>query len=375
MKILVCPDKFKGSLTAPEVCTAIASGIRAAMPVADIDEVPLADGGEGTCLLLTRQSGGTLIEREVAGPRFESVRAAYGLSGDRQTAFIEMAAAAGLMLLDPDQRNPRFTTTFGVGELIGDALNRGVRHIVLGIGGSATNDAGIGMAAALGFQFLDAEGNRLEPVGESLIHLRRIARDAVHPRLNNVAVTTLCDVANPLYGPDGAARVYAPQKGADPETAIILDNGLRNFSEVVGQEMKISANFPGAGAAGGLGAGAKVFLGATPERGIDFMMSATKFHQRLVGTDIIVTGEGRLDGQTLSGKVVSEVCRIGKKAGIPVIAVCGSAELTEESRTALGLAAIESLVDENTPVEIAIRHAPELIAQKIKNVLTHIAAR
>lgn len=372
MKIVVCPDKFKGSLTAAEVCNAVVDGIRVVLPDAAIVVVPLADGGEGTCALLTQISGGSAVECEVTGPLFHPVRAVYGISRDGSTAYIEMAAASGLALLSPSQRDPRMTTTLGTGELIRHALDRGVDHVVLGLGGSATNDGGIGMASALGYQFLDRYKKPLNPVGASLIELDEIKTEITHPRLKKVKVTALCDVTNPLYGSDGAAWVYSPQKGADEDTARRLDEGLRHFSTIAQKTFSVSPNFPGAGAAGGLGYGARLFLKARMEKGFNYMIEATRLKDHLDGASLVITGEGRVDEQTLSGKVVVEVAQLAKKAGIPTIAICGSSTLGAATSESWGLQKVISLVDAQTPAEVAVRDAAPLITQRIARELKNV---
>ena len=365
MKILICPDKFKGSLTAREVCDAVGAGLARLPPRFVIQSVPLADGGEGTCELLTSWHGGNQISLQVTGPLFSPVTARYGVSSDGATAFIEMAEASGLSILRPEERNPLITTSVGTGELIADALKRGVRDIVLGIGGSATNDAGIGMASALGFEFYGAGGELLTPTGENLIHIRHIGSDHVHPKLGTARITALCDVTNPLYGPDGAAYVYGPQKGADKVAVELLDAGLRNFRRVAHKHRRISVDFPGAGAAGGLGAGARVFLNAVIRKGIDHVIESTGLDEKIRLADVVITGEGRLDWQTFSGKVVSEVLKLAEKRSKPVIAICGSCELTEEETLARGIARVISLVDDDTSSESAIQNAATQIARKV----------
>jgi len=365
VKILICPDKFKGSLTAREVCDAVGAGLARLPPRFVIQSVPLADGGEGTCELLTSWHGGNQISLQVTGPLFSPVTARYGVSSDGATAFIEMAEASGLSILRPEERNPLITTSVGTGELIADALKRGVRNIVLGIGGSATNDAGIGMASALGFEFYGAGGELLTPTGENLIHIRHIGSDHVHPKLGTARITALCDVTNPLYGPDGAAYVYGPQKGADKVAVELLDAGLRNFRRVAHKHQRISVDFPGAGAAGGLGAGARVFLNAVIRKGIDHVIESTGLDEKIRLADVVITGEGRLDWQTFSGKVVSEVLKLAEMRSKPVIAICGSCELTEEETLARGIARVISLVDDDTSSESAIQNAATHIARKV----------
>lgn len=365
MNILIAPDKFKGSLHAREVCQAVAKGLLDIDPRATIQAVPLADGGEGTCDLLTEWHEGSKIEMNVHGPLFSKVAAHYGISKTGDIAFIEMAVASGLTLLNPEEKNPLLTTSLGTGELIADALQHEVKKIILGLGGSATNDAGIGMAEALGFQFCDVEGTPLKPTGENLIHIHHIKTNMVNPKLKNVGVVALCDVTNPLYGPDGAAFVYGTQKGARKQDLELLDAGLKNFKRVVHKYLKTSVDFPGAGAAGGLGAGAKVFLHASMEKGIRHMIHTTHLEEKINSADLVITGEGKIDRQTFSGKVVSEVTRIAKEAGKPVVAVCGKNDLTVDELTSYGIKKLISLVDDNTTAESAIENASALISLKV----------
>lgn len=372
MKVIIAPDKFKGSLTAAQVCEAIERGVRDIWPGAIIESIPLADGGEGTCEVLTRHAAGQFVTCRVTGPRFEPRTATYGIDRQRKTAIIEMASASGLMLLRGEEWDPLETTTFGTGELIRHALEQGIERVILGLGGSATNDAGLGMAAALGYTFLDGDGQPLKPIGASLSHLRAIDAQNVHPGLSRAEIIALCDVRSPLYGPQGAAYVYARQKGADDASVAKLDRGLRNFSKVVDQVMGLEANFEGAGAAGGLGAGAKVFLDATLWRGTSFVMEAVGMPERINRATLIFTGEGRLDEQTLSGKVVSAVCQLGREAKIPVIAVCGINDLPREALLKLGLFRVIPLADSTTSAIVAMEHAAALISSKVKSALeTH----
>lgn len=365
MNILICPDKFKGSLNAKEVCRAVASGFARLNPDALIRSVPLADGGEGTCDLLTEWHNGSRIQIEVPGPLFTPLMAHYGLSKDGTTAFIEMAVASGLTLISPEHRNPLFTTTLGTGEMIADALHRGVREIILGIGGSATNDAGIGMATALGYRFYDAGGEALKPTGDNLIHIRSIDTSSVNPLLKEVNVIALCDVTNPLYGPNGAAYVYGPQKGAGPQEVQLLDAGLQNFKRVVRKFLKSSVDFPGAGAAGGLGAGARVFLNAAMEKGVSHFIKSTRLDEEVRQADLIITGEGKIDSQTFSGKVVSEVIMLAQKEGKRVVVICGKCDVSESELNTHGIMKVISLIDEATSPGSAIQHAAAHITRKV----------
>lgn len=372
MKVIVCPDKFKGSLPANEVCRAMAAGVLEVYPSAEVSCFPMADGGEGTCALLTEWHEGKQIEVTVHGPLFNPVVARYGISRDGQTAFIEMAEASGLTLLPPNERNPLLTSTFGTGELIADALKRNVRHVILGLGGSATNDAGIGMASALGYSFCDASGETLKATGENLIHIHRIRTEGVNPALKDVSFTALCDVTNPLYGPNGAAFVYGPQKGGDRSELQLLDAGLRNFRRVVHKYLKTSVDFPGAGAAGGLGAGAKVFLSATIQRGVMYIINSWRLPEKLRDADLIITGEGKIDDQTFSGKVVSEVVGLAAREGKPVIAVCGKCEIAEHDTRSRGIHSVISLIDDHTSEQSAMNDASSLITKKVSAELRRL---
>lgn len=369
MKVLICPDKFKGSLDARGVCRAIEEGVLRIHPDAEVRSFPMADGGEGTCALLTDIHQGQVVDVQVTGPLFAPVNARYGISGDGQMAFIEMAQASGLTLLRPEERNPMITTSFGTGELIADAIRRKAKKIILGIGGSATNDAGIGMAAALGFSFLDVDGEVLKPIGENLIHIHHIGRDRVNPELKNMRIVALCDVINPLYGPNGAAFVYGPQKGATASQVTLLDAGLRTFRRVVHKEFGISVDFPGAGAAGGLGAGAYVFLSATMQRGIAFMMEHASLAEQIAHADLVITGEGKIDDQTFSGKVVSEVVRLASAARKTVIAVCGKSDLSSEELQRRGISRVVSLVNEKTSEVSAMKNTAHLLTERMALLL------
>ena len=365
MRVIVCPDKFKGSLPASEVCRAIAEGVLRVYPSAEVHSYPMADGGEGTCALLTEWHQGTHLAVTVHGPLFKPLTARYGISRDGHTAFIEMAEASGLTLLSPEERNPLLTSTYGTGELIAHAVKQNVRSIILGLGGSATNDAGIGMASALGYIFCDVSGQPLKPIGENLIHIHHIRRDSVNPELKNVEFTALCDVTNPLYGPEGAAFVYGPQKGAGRSALELLDGGLRNFRRVVHKYLKTSVDFPGAGAAGGLGAGAKVFLSANIQRGVLYVMQSWRLAEKIRKADLVITGEGKIDQQTFSGKVVSEVALLAKQEGKPVIAVCGKCEIAAQEVRSTGLCGVIRLVDADTTEESAMKEASSHITQKV----------
>jgi glycerate kinase len=365
VNILVAPDKFKGSLSATEVCQAVKEGLSQSGIRHTLTEVPLADGGEGTFDLLLHYFNGTRHSATVSGPLFHPVQAEYGISEDATTAWIEMASASGLQLIDGDKRNPLYTTTYGTGELISKAIDHGVKTIVLGIGGSATNDAGIGMASALGYAFLDRNHHVLKPIGKSLLQLKTISDKNVLPAVRKIEFIVLCDVTNPLHGSQGAAYVYGPQKGATSETIPLLDTGLKNFETVAKEVFKTDADFPGAGAAGGLGAGTRLFLNAHLHNGIDYIMKATALEKKIQHSDLVITGEGKLDTQSLSGKVVMEVSRLAFSSQKPVVVICGKNELTDADTSRRGIRHVLSLMDKDTPEKQAMIHAFDLIKNRV----------
>lgn len=370
MNILIAPDKFKGSLTAQQVCDTIKSVLQELNPPPGIYTLPLADGGEGSCELLTKFSRGTFTTVRVHDPLDRPIDAAYGISGDGSIAFMEMAAASGLQLLKKEERNPMITTTRGTGELIRHALDQGITKIYLGIGGSATNDAGIGMAEALGVRFLDSHGNQLKPIGENLRYIHTIDSSQLHPRLTDIALTIFCDVDNPLSGPQGAAHVFAPQKGADEKMVAALDEGLKHYASLLEKTFHRSVNFPGAGAGGGLPASLKVFTSLTVVPGMQFIMQFTGLENHVQRADIIITGEGKIDRQTLSGKVVNGVAQLARKYQKPLIVVAGSCELSAQELKNLGVSKVITIANEHTSEDYAIKHAAELLKQRIQEALT-----
>lgn len=326
MKVLVCTDKFKGTLSAGQACEAIARGLNQGGKSIEIRLQPLADGGEGTleCFLA---GGGTRIECPVHDPLMRPTMASYVILPDRFTACIEMAKASGLMLLQEKERNPMRTTTLGTGELIRHALDCGARHIILAIGGSATTDGGTGMVAALGARFLDKTGSEVFPCGGSLSHMARVEERNLLPVLREASYTALCDVTNPFYGEEGSAFVFAPQKGASAEDVRVLDAGLRHLASLVRMTRGINLQqIPGAGAGGGLAGGAVAWLGAQLRPGIDVILEQTKVDKYIQWADVVITGEGKVDKQSASGKVVSGVIRSAHRACKRVILVCGQAE-------------------------------------------------
>ncbi|WP_394121211.1 glycerate kinase [Planococcus donghaensis] len=330
MKVLIAMDSFKGSLSSIEGSNAIAAGIREVYRDAEIKMLPLADGGEGTVEAVVEAAGGELVTVQVTGPLQKKVTATYGILNNRKTAVIEIAAACGLPLISEEERNPLIATTYGVGELIIDALKKGCSDFIIGLGGSATNDGGVGMLQALGFRFLDSENREVGLGGQALNEVHRIDDKNVYPAVKKAVFKVACDVTNPLFGEQGAAHIFGPQKGATPEMVAELDRGLQNFAGVVAKELDRDIHLiEGAGAAGGLGAAFIGFLQADLSSGIDLLLESIGMQEQLQGTDIVLTGEGKLDGQTAMGKTVLGVARMAKSQGIPVIALAGS--VTEEA--------------------------------------------
>ncbi len=329
-KIVVASDSFKGSVSSAEVAESAERAIRKVFPDSKVVKIPVADGGEGTVEALVAAMQGEIISCTVNDPLMCSIRACYGISGDGQTAILEMAAASGLTLVPGDKRNPMLTSTYGTGELIKDALNRGCRRFLIGIGGSATNDAGTGMLQALGFRFLDKEGNELGQGGRILNQIHTIDRSQALLQLRESSFIVACDVNNPFSGNNGAAFVYARQKGADDAMIVQLDEGLKHFARVIQETEQIDVDLiPGAGAAGGLGGGFIAFLHATLKPGIQMVLEALHFDEQIRGADLIITGEGKLDRQTGMGKTPAGVLKAGLRWQIPVIAIGGSVEETE----------------------------------------------
>lgn len=327
MKIILAPNAFKGSLTAAEAARAMAAGVRRVVPGADIVEMPVADGGDGLLEVAAGVVGGRRAKCLVSGPLGELVEAEFIFVAERALAVIEMAQAGGLVLLPPGKRNPLKASTFGLGELVLAALDLDVRKIIIGIGGSATNDGGAGMARALGARLLAADGHELAGCGADLAALEKIDLTAIDARLSGVEIIAACDVDNPLHGPHGAAYVYAPQKGASKEQIEILDQGLRNLARVIKRDLGLVVDeMPGAGAAGGLGAGIYAFLGGKLRRGSEVVLEMLDFAGQLRDADLVLTGEGRLDGQTVRGKAPAAVAAAARDAGVPCLALAGALE-------------------------------------------------
>ena len=371
MKVVVAPDKFKGSLTAPQASAAIAAGVSRADPSASIDECPMADGGEGTVAALVAATGGRFETRRVTGPLPEmNVQATFGVLGDRQTAVVEMAAASGLVLLKEEDRDPLNTTTFGTGELLNAAAQLQVNRIILGIGGSATVDAGIGCAQACGLPVILREGEPVSPTEplcgrdlDSVVLVKHGRGSAIE----RVKIIVACDVDNPLFGPNGAAAVFGPQKGATPQQVRWLDTALRRLAERTGKLTE--ANAPGAGAAGGLGFAMLAFFGASLERGAAIVIEATRLRERLSAADLCITGEGRLDSGSLGGKAPVAAARLCRQLNVPCVALVGSIGPGSEAALREGMRRCVSIQESAADTADSIRRAPELLTAAAERIV------
>lgn len=368
-KYVVIPDSFKGCLSSGEICGIIAREIRRRDPEARVCALPVADGGEGTVDAFLGALGGEKVAVPCRDPYGRPLTAHYGLFLDGKTAVIEMAAAAGLPLVGEDRRVAD-TTTYGVGQLIAHALKRGAERILLGLGGSATNDGGCGAAAALGVEFLDAEGKAFVPVGGTLRRIAHIRTDALLPALRQAEVIAMCDIDNPLCGESGAAAVFAPQKGADAATVRMLDEGLAHLAAVIEKDLGRSLlTLPGGGAAGGFGAGSVAFLGARLQMGIEAVLDLTDFDRLAADAYLVITGEGRLDSQSLRGKVVVGVARRARALGVPVVALVGSSETDIAAAYDAGVTAVFPINPAPTTLSEALAHARTHLAFTAENVL------
>ncbi|NQX62694.1 glycerate kinase [Paenibacillus qinlingensis] len=355
MKIVIATDSFKGSISSVEGSLAIAAGVRDVVPHAEVVTFPLADGGEGTVQALIHATAGSFISLDVTGPMQEKVNAVYGIMDDSKTAVIEVAQACGLSLIPTDQRNPLLSTSYGVGELISDAIGRGCLHFIIGLGGSATNDAGVGMLQALGYRFLNREGKEIGFGGKWLRDIRSIDESKANPTLAQCTFRVACDVNNPLYGENGAAYVFGPQKGADSQMVRELDQGLKHFAEVVLNERgKDIQQIAGAGAAGGLGGAFAGLLHGSLESGIELILDANKFKETLKGTDLIITGEGKLDEQTLMGKALSGLAHHAQEHSIPMIVLAGSVPVNTSYMHSVGITSCFSVVNQPMSLEQAM---------------------
>ncbi|QPB43269.1 glycerate kinase [Rodentibacter haemolyticus] len=376
MKIVIAPDSFKESLTALEVATAIETGFKRVFPEAEYVKLPMADGGEGTVQSLVDATQGKLIECEVTAPLGNKVKSFFGLSGDGKTAIIEMAAASGLHLVSPEKRNPLLTTSYGTGELIKQALDLGVERFILGIGGSATNDGGVGMLQALGLQCLDAEGKQIGFGGAELINIDKIDLRQLDPRLHNVHIDVACDVNNPLCGERGASAIFGPQKGATPEMVKQLDRALAHFAEIAerdcGKQIKEQA---GAGAAGGMGGGLLLLPNVQLKAGVQIVLDTLRLADYVKDADYVITGEGRMDAQSIMGKTPIGVARTAKQFNKPVIAIVGCLREDYDVVFAHGIDAVFPIIRQLGDLSDILKQGEQNLISAAQNVARVLALK
>lgn len=369
MKIVIAPDSYKESLSALDVANAIEAGFREIFPTAEYVKIPLADGGEGTVEAMVAATQGRVVKVAVTGPLGEQVAGFYGLSGDGQSAFIEMAAASGLEWLPQHKRDPLITTSWGTGELIRHALDAGVQHIIIGLGGSATNDGGAGMAQALGAKLLDKQGEQIAPGGAALETLARIDISELDPRLFACRIHVACDVTNPLTGEAGASAVFGPQKGATPEMIARLDKALAHYAHIIARDLQREVlDLSGGGAAGGMGAALYAFCGARLRPGIEIVTDALALDKQLADADLLITGEGRIDSQTVQGKVPVGVAKIARRYNVPVIGIAGSLTADVGVVHRHGIDAVFSVLYKICTLEEALANAGENVRMTARNI-------
>jgi glycerate kinase len=375
MKVVIAPQGFKAGIPGLEAAQAIARGVIAAVPDAEIVLAPVADGGDGTLHALVDGTGGKVFTSMVSGPLGPQLEALWGVMGDGRTAVVEMALASGLALVPQRRRNPRLTTTAGTGEIIREALDAGYTRIIVGLGGSATNDGGAGMAAALGARFMDAEGRSLPPGGSSLARLDRIDVSNLHPGLQGATIIAATDVTNPLCGPEGASAIFGPQKGANAEMVRELDAALANYAQVVTRDVgRDVSGVPGAGAAGGLGAGLMAFAGATLQSGIDMVCEILGFDALLQGADLVITGEGRADRSTVFNKAPVGVARHANTHGVPTVLLAGSLGPGYEELYEHNVASVVCIADRPMNFEASLSRSAELLESAAERTMRLIIA-
>ncbi|MBJ3592378.1 glycerate kinase [Salmonella enterica subsp. enterica serovar Saintpaul] len=369
MKIVIAPDSYKESLSALEVATAIEQGFREIWPDAEYVKIPVADGGEGTVEAMVAATAGHLVHVDVTGPLRTRVQAFYGLSGDKRSAFIEMAAASGLEWVPPGLRDPLKTTSWGTGELIRHALDAGVEHIIIGIGGSATNDGGAGMVQALGARLLDAQGHEIAQGGIGLEALAKIDISALDQRLAACRIDVACDVTNPLTGKEGASAVFGPQKGATPEIVERLDRALTHYAQLIHRDLNLEVSgLAGGGAAGGMGAALYAFCGAELRCGIEIVTDALHLDACVADADLVITGEGRIDSQTIHGKVPVGVAKVAKRYNKPVIGIAGSLTADVGVVHEHGIDAVYSVIYTICTLDEALENARDNVRMTARNV-------
>ena len=370
MNIIIAPQTFKGSISALNVAKAMESGVLKVIPNANITLVPVADGGDGTLETLVETSNGDIRTIEVTGPMGDRIEAQWGAMGDGKTAVIEMARTSGLALVPEQNMNPLISTTFGLGETIKHALNSGFRKFIIGIGGSATNDAGAGMAQALGIHFLDANGKELSFGGAALSKLDQIDLKSLDARALQSEFLVACDVSNPLTGPEGASAIYGPQKGASPEMVDQLDSALRNFGNIISRDIDIDVDkIPGSGAAGGLGAGLTALLGAKLRKGVDIVLDSVNLDSHLKDADLVITGEGQMDYQTVYAKAPIGVAERSSLYGVPVIAISGSLGENYQVFHKHGISAVGAITTSPMTLSDASENASSLISSSVEQAL------
>lgn len=366
-RIVVVPDSFKGSMSSSEICQVIKTAILELLPACEVICIPVADGGEGSVDCFLEALGGEKVYATVAGPFGKPMRAYYGACGD--LAVIEMSSCAGLPLVK-GREDPLTATTYGVGELIADAISKGFSRIIIGLGGSATNDAGCGMAAALGVRFINYLGEEFIPSGGTLSAIHSIDTSHINPLVHSTEIIAMCDISNPLYGREGAAWIFGPQKGADHDMVLLLDEGLHHFNKVVKTDLGIDiSSLPGSGAAGGLGAGLVAFMNAKLQMGIDTVLELTNFFEIIQSANLVITGEGRLDSQTLRGKVACGVGKASQRVGVPAIAIVGSIEPGLSDFSSLGLSAVWDTVVSPMLLDEALQYTRSNIRLMVRNVI------
>lgn len=375
MKIVIAPDSYKESLSALEVATAIELGFREVWPEAEYVKIPVADGGEGTVEAMVAAMQGHLVHVDVTGPLGNTIQAFYGLSGDERSAFIEMAAASGLEQVPANLRDPLKTTSWGTGELIRHALDAGVEHIIIGIGGSATNDGGAGMVQALGARLLDAQDEDIAHGAMGLESLTRIDISQLDPRLAGCRIEVACDVTNPLTGKEGASVVFGPQKGATTEMIPRLDRALTHYAQLIARDLDVNVlELAGGGAAGGMGAALYAFCGAQLRRGIEIVTDALRLDACVADADLVVTGEGRIDSQTIHGKVPVGVAKIAKRYNKPVVGIAGSLTADVGVVHEHGLDAVFSVIYTICTLDEALKNASENVRMTARNVAATLKA-
>ncbi|ARC84025.1 glycerate kinase family protein [Clostridium argentinense CDC 2741] len=369
LKFVLAPDSFKESMSSKEACDAMERGIKKVIDDAECIKIPMADGGEGTLEALVEATNGRIYDVEVMSPLMEKITAYFGILGNSNTAVIEMASASGIMLVSKEKRNPLITTTYGTGQLIKAALDKGINHLIIGIGGSATNDGGAGMIMALGAKLLDDNGIELDVGGGELYKLHKIDISNLDSRIKDLTVEVACDVKNPLIGPEGASQVFGPQKGATGEMVEILDKSLEHYAKKIKEQLGIDiSTTPGAGAAGGLGGGLLAFLNGELRSGVDLVIHHTGLEEKIKNSNYVITGEGSVDGQTIFGKTPVGVSKIAKKYNVPVIVVAGKIGNDIEPIYDEGVVSIFSILQEVTDLEKALEDGKENLEKTLENI-------